>query len=60
MTISHNWTTCHDISYLKKEFHLKVIKHITDFQILKTSGVYEVEGMYTIQLLSAAFNTNDK
>ena len=33
---------------------------ITDFQILKKCGVYEVEKMCTIQLMNAAFNMNNK
>jgi hypothetical protein len=35
-------------------------KFITDFQILKKSGIYDVELMRTIQLMVAAFNMNNK
>ena len=35
-------------------------RHITDFQILKKTGLFAVESMHTIQLMVAAFNMNDK
>lgn len=38
------------------QLHLQV----TDFQILKQPGNYEVESMRTIQLMPAAFNINNK
>jgi hypothetical protein len=35
-------------------------QNITDFQILKKSGIYAVALMRTIQLMVAAFNMNNK
>ena len=45
---------------LEKGFVPESYKHITYFQILKKLGVYDVEAMRTIQLVSAAFNVNNK
>ena len=43
-----------------KGFSPSSYKKVTDFQLLKKEGVYEVEAMRTIQLFSAAFNMNNK
>ena len=45
---------------LAKGFAPGSYKQITDFQILKQAGIYDVETMRTIQLFSAAFNMNNK
>ena len=43
-----------------KGFSPELYQAITDFEILKKSGVYDVEKMRTIQLFIAQFNMNNK
>ena len=55
-----------ELDYLSKEipyskrFFPSSYKKVTDFQLLKQKGVYEVEAMRTIQLFSTTFNMNNK
>ena len=44
----------------KHGFSPEMWKSITDFEILKKSGVYDVEKMRTLQLMVAEFNMNNK
>ena len=44
----------------KVGFSPEYAKIIEDFQILKKSGVWDVEGMRIIQMMVAAFNMNNK
>jgi hypothetical protein len=44
----------------KLGFSPKRYQRITDFEIVKRAGVYDVELMRTIQLMVAAFNMNNK
>ena len=43
-----------------KDFSPSSYKNVTDYQLLKKDGLYDVEAMRTIQLFSAAFNMNNK
>ena len=43
-----------------KDFSPSSYKNVTNYQLLKKDGLYDVEAMRTIQLFSAAFNMNNK